>query len=528
MAFFMPKLQILIYFGLLCCVQSMAQVLPGPYGLRYFDFSKAGYRQGQQLPSRHWPEKKTFAVQDFGAIANDGKDDIEAIQRAVDAAEKAGGGIVLFPPGRFDFDVESAQRFVWIKSSHIIIRGYGEGEDGTILVDHKPSRSPIPEKKWLGGTFPSFFKVGHPFDSLNARQAQAFCKPAPAGSSVLELEQPVAIKPGTYLLAQINPENASLAYELAYPLQKLGSNHLSQEIKYAQMVRIERVQENRIVLDAPIHWRLKKGWRPCLIAMPDLLTECGIENLRLVSMWKDPFVHHNDDIHDSGWDQIHLHQVENSWIRNIVHDSPSMAVGLSWCKNTTVYDCQIIGNRGHNGFVLSGGSTSNSLFNLKGGAAMHTYSLNGYCSGNVFHQCISQAGSAIDCHGSLCHNNLFDVMYGPVVQNGGGPGATPPAHARGMVLYNLQPGPENAYNFRIQTRVLQTDQYPGLTAVGIRSTIGLMLEIQDQGLKKNSDFKSPFAEVKKLNYSEGRLSIPSLWRWQRAQKRMSELPEEKR
>lgn len=491
-----------------------------------FDFSLAGYHLGRELPSRDVAGKPVFKVEDYGAVPNDGKDDIDAIQRAVDAAEAAGGGVVLFPRGTFDFDVETKQRFVHIKSSHITIRGWGEGIEGTILHDHHGSRSPDSTKIWLGGTYPSFFKLGHSFEDVEKLNVAARVMPVAAGVSKLSVFEAGNLKPGVYILVQDNPADTSLVKELVFPLRNIGIGHTRTGIKFAQMVRVTDVVGNIATLEAPVHWRLDARWNPRLLAIPNLIVETGIENLRLVSDWKKPFIHHKNDEHDSGWDHIHISCLENGWIRNIVHDSPSTAVALKWTKNCVVYDCQVVGNRGHNGFNLSGGSTSNLLFKLKGGPAMHTFAMSGFCSGNVFHLCVSQPGSAIDCHGSLCHNNLFDNIYGAVVQNGGNKNALPPAHARGMVLYNFNSGVDNAYNFRIKTDLLQLRNYPGISIYGARSMPGYLLHVKDEtGKKREIDFASPFGKVEKLNFN-GSLRVSSLYTWQRQKRYGTPLPEE--
>ncbi len=46
----------------------------------------------------------SFSVTDYGAVAGDGKDDLEAINNAITAANEAGGGVVTMPSG--DFTIE--------------------------------------------------------------------------------------------------------------------------------------------------------------------------------------------------------------------------------------------------------------------------------------------------------------------------------------------------------------------------------------------------------------------------------------
>jgi polygalacturonase len=46
-------------------------------------------------------ERMTAIVTDFGAIPNGKTLNTDAIQRAIDTCAEAGGGTVVFPPGRF-------------------------------------------------------------------------------------------------------------------------------------------------------------------------------------------------------------------------------------------------------------------------------------------------------------------------------------------------------------------------------------------------------------------------------------------
>jgi len=490
-----------------------------------FDFSLAGYHQGLELPSRNIQGKSIFKVEDFGAFPNDGKDDIEAIQRAVDAAENSGGGVVLFPKGTFDFDVTAYHGFVKVSKSNVILRGWGDGVDGTILHDHHASHSPEKDKIWLGGTYPSFFKIGNSIGSVDSLPIISKVAPAKVGSFSLKIIDAKALTLGVYLLAQDNPPDSSLVKELVFPLKKVGVNHAEPGIKFAQMVRVVKNENGLLTLDAPINWRLDPRWNPRLLAVNQLIKESGVESFRLLTDWTDTFIHHNNDVHDSGWDHIQVSCLENGWFRNLTHDSPSSAVSMSWVKNCTVYDCQVIGNRGHNGFVLAGASTNNLLFNLKGGSTMHSYSLNGFCNGNVFFNCFTEVPSSIDCHGTLCHNNLFDNIYGAVIQNGGHSDALPPAHARGLVLYNIQTGYQNAYNFRIKSELLSVTNYPGVLMYGVRSMLGFRLYITDsEGIRKGSDFSSKWARVKKLNFN-GALKVHSLFAWQHKKRYGNDLPE---
>jgi hypothetical protein len=90
--------------------------LRGPDGLIYPDFRFAGVPGGiPQVPT-------VVKVTDFGGVADDDRDDSEAISRAVDAAVKKGGGAVFLGPGRWMLDHP-----VEITRDGIVLRGAGRG-----------------------------------------------------------------------------------------------------------------------------------------------------------------------------------------------------------------------------------------------------------------------------------------------------------------------------------------------------------------------------------------------------------------
>jgi hypothetical protein len=53
---------------------------------------------------------RQFVVTAYGAIPDDAKDDTTAIQAGIDAVGAAGGGTLVFPPGRYDISINSATR----------------------------------------------------------------------------------------------------------------------------------------------------------------------------------------------------------------------------------------------------------------------------------------------------------------------------------------------------------------------------------------------------------------------------------
>lgn len=94
---------------------------PGPDGLIYPDFSRAGLTSAWREPGR------VLQLADFGA--KPGADITAALQAAVAQAAKLGGAVISIAPGRFTY----SQPIV-IRASNVMIRGSGaEGAGATTL-----------------------------------------------------------------------------------------------------------------------------------------------------------------------------------------------------------------------------------------------------------------------------------------------------------------------------------------------------------------------------------------------------------
>lgn len=92
-------------------------MLPGPDGYLYPNFTRAGLSRPWTLP------KQIFKVEEFGAVADDGKDDSDAIDRAVEAAVKVNGGVIFFGPGTYRLS-----RKISIRHDNIVFRGVDQAK----------------------------------------------------------------------------------------------------------------------------------------------------------------------------------------------------------------------------------------------------------------------------------------------------------------------------------------------------------------------------------------------------------------
>ena len=467
-----------------------------------------------------------FAVSAYGALPNDKLDDIAGIQAAVDAASAAGGGLVLLDRGQYDFDVQTTRRFVWVQSSGIHIRGYGDGADGTLLVDHHPSPTPVEGKPWLAGMAPAFFLFSpHALevekDSLSTYHRKlGLLEPTRFNRRWVEWASatPLAVQPGQMLLLTgQDPGDSSLLFSVTYPLRATVGRNLrwltgDDKYKFRQGVWVERVVGNRLYLSSPVAWSLKAEHLPTLWQPAKVLTDCRVEAMRMETTWRTPFVHHLNGEHDNGHDAIKMVMTAQSRVAYVHMERVTTAIGLHNCAHITVEDVRLAGPQMHNGFVVGGYTSSCLLTRLIGGQQMHTWSFNNYATGNVFYNCQGLDPSAVDVHGGLGVYNLIDNLRGGVLRWGGGPGNTPPGIGRGLTFWNWRQGTLDPYNGRVYSQAFTLLHTPGLQAIGVYGALGQPLYYTTpDGKKTKSRYTSVWGRVRGFGEPPKR---GSLYMWQ--------------
>ncbi|MCU0543782.1 MAG: glycoside hydrolase family 55 protein [Oscillatoriaceae cyanobacterium Prado104] len=107
----------------------------------------------QQLPASHSNNSRTnpastvgetaVSVKDFGAIGNGIVDDTNSIQKAIDAVDRAGGGIVFFPIGTYKVSINPASLQAITIRSKIILSGSGHHNSIIKLADNQGNYSAI-------------------------------------------------------------------------------------------------------------------------------------------------------------------------------------------------------------------------------------------------------------------------------------------------------------------------------------------------------------------------------------------------
>ncbi len=301
------------------------------------DFSYAGYRNGEvPLPDAQGPVVHT--VEDFGGDATGQKDSQQAIQAAIDAvAKRGGGGVVLLPRGLFR--CEGPLR---VTVSNTVIRGAGPQATRIFFTS-------VPQRDWndhlqLRG-------------NLSEEPAIPLATDARNRAAYVEVEDASELHEGDDVVIGwvISPEFIAEHHMTG---TWTSFNDRWRPFFLREIRRIDRARRpHRVHLDVPVRYVAKVRDQASIRVVTGYLRECGVESLSVANAvdwkqaWSRPGVH-----------AISLRDTRDCWIRNVTSsESPlSEAKGyhlqgggiiVTTSKRITVADCRMekAQNRGGGG-----------------------------------------------------------------------------------------------------------------------------------------------------------------------------------
>lgn len=427
------------------------------------DFSYAGYHFSEkEIPSVSG--KKYFSVTDYGAVPNDDKYDDEAIQKAVDAAEKnPGGGVVFFPKGKYLIAPdENAAKQIRISKSNIVLKGEGSGEGGTEIYQDK--------KRINGRQF--LFKP----DNESPKKLAIIIKDAGRETFWVEVADASKLGVGMDIIVKHRSEEYTLLYFAPLELKPQWTRLLGDKggMQIAEIHTIEKIEGNKVKLKNPLHLDVKMVKTATWDIVPyNSIDECGIEDILFTSNWKnypEEFVHHKNEIHDYAWEAVGMEFVKNSWVRNCEFHDWNEGIFIRAGYQVSVLNTTFKGKKGHASVHARTGYgvlIKDCHFN----GAQHHGAGTGYsASGTVITQCSLGTDQNFDSHSGQPYATLFDDIEGGVFYNLGGPEPGHPHHGKDLVLWNFHhlSAKDQHYNFwDMQRRRNYTIAQPIL--VGFRS-----------------------------------------------------------
>ncbi|TGE24213.1 pectate lyase [Hymenobacter aquaticus] len=381
---------------------------PDSLGNRIPDFSYCGYRAGEQaiplVPIKvlvpALPGDATARIQaalDYVAALPLGKDGFR--------------GAVLLGKGRH----EVAGR-LRLRASGVVLRGSGLDDAGTLLIGTGYSRDNL---LTLAGRGDRKLETAQPITDAYV----------PVNARVLRVANAATFRVGDRVRVQ-RPSTA--AWIQALGTQSFGGGESALGWKPGQRDlfwdrQVVSVEASGITLDAPLTTALDQKYGGGTVARytwPGLLTQVGVENLRLESVVDAA----NPKDEDHRWMAVVLDNVQDAWVRQVTfrHFAGSAVLAHENVRRLTVEDCistepvSEIGGERRNTFLTKGQQT---LFQrLYAQAGYHDFAV-GYCAAgpNAFVQC--EAEDAYSFSGGIdswAAGTLFDIVkeYGQALRFG--------------------------------------------------------------------------------------------------------------
>jgi hypothetical protein len=386
------------------------------------DFSYAGYKYGfESLPNRN-VNIKDVTLSPYNAD-NTGSSDVTAvIQKALDDAGKAGGGIVYLPQGIYKISVSSSSTSgLRIMYNNVILRG--AGVDKTFIVNATTAfRSK--QALYITGSGASSWDVpvGSSFPVQNNIQKNSLS---------IQINDVSSFSKGDLIVLATDCTSEMIAEYNATSFWTTGIKGQ----RYCRIIENVNPVTKTITVDIPIRQIVKLRDNARVYKVKAHVTESGFEDFSIGNMQNPKImgVSNNDlafmevgtgeyEVH--GTYLITLRNTMNCWVKNVKSYRPaensydvhmlSNALRLIESKNVTVTNCTFSNPQyrggGGNGYMFAIESNDCLITNCRGERARHHFSFKSMLTtGNVVHQCSGlDSRLSVDYHMHMSAVNLID------------------------------------------------------------------------------------------------------------------------
>ena len=392
-------------------------------------FSFAGYANGvEAVPVS---TGTVFKVEDYGAFPDDGVSDHAGIQATIDAAVANGGGRVVFPAGHFLVNTDADARVqIKIRSSDIILQGAGSREGGTIIqqVNYMPPTQP--ENLW---TSPYMFRF-EPTSSSDLTLAN-ITEDATRESFWITVNNSSKISVGDRVKLVMTSTEAVGDFLSPHTAEPSWTRLFEDGIRVREKHTIAEIDGRRLRLGEPLHTNVRSryGWT---VTGFKHIERVGVEDICFLGSWKQPFVHHQDAIHDGGWSLVNMYRVSDSWIRRCSFINVNRAVSISNAAAVSIYHVTQAGNKGHSSIAV--GDSYGVWIGVSEDLAGHHHGpgSSARSTGTVYWRYDTQPSQRIDAHGDQPYANLLDCVNGGNLYGSGASIRNLPNHLKHYVLWN--------------------------------------------------------------------------------------------
>ncbi|MFJ5534582.1 glycosyl hydrolase family 28-related protein [Streptomyces sp. NPDC093261] len=406
---------------------------------------RAGYRRG----AARFPRRPVVAdVSAYGAVADGTTDCAPAINRAIAAAGRAGGGTVLIPPGTFRID-----GLIRIGYDNVVLRGAGSGrttlyatKNLTELIGVYGSRYGGDKSSWSWAGGLVWLAPAARWDSLvTAIQAKAWpfegwtgnkrdewktlttVSPARQGSWTVTVADARRLRPGRLVLLRLADDSGHTLLEhmsgggpgpQAYYWD--DKTKLTSYVPYEWPVRIARVAGRKVTFERPLPLDVRPEWDPRLTTHVRALSGAGVEGLTLQAVETPQSPH----LLDKGYNGVVFQCAYDCWADDVVVRHVDNGFGLVAASSCTLRRTRVAGRGSHHPYFCREGSHDNLIedFTIEQrtvpappNTQLHGINVEGLSSYNVWSRGEMQMGT-FDSHRGL---PFADVRTDITVNNNG-------------------------------------------------------------------------------------------------------------
>ena len=376
-------------------------------GATLIDFSRVGYRKGEESI----PDVKVVKTIEPGNLT-DHTALIQGAIKEVAALPLEKRGAILLKAGVYN--ISSALN---IGASGIVLRGEGQGENGTVIYDTRKSKVTTLTVKGTG------------YYSTSGAKATLNDSYVPMGKTELKLSSVSQFKVGDNVAVACTPNNLwvqTLGMDVIPGSGSVQWKASEYVLTYERVVTAVDSEKSSITIDTAIPLTLDSKYYAAtvqkIVDSAGRITECGVENIRFVSYFKKSVVDTNGRFTDEnhGWTAISTSNCRNCWVTGVTaknYGNSAVVVGGK-SINVTVDGCSFLepvsmveGGYRYS-FYINGGQYV--LFkNCYSYDSRHDYVLSSrHCGPNVFLDCIAEdSNNGSEPHHRWSTGTMYDNVY---------------------------------------------------------------------------------------------------------------------
>uniref|UniRef100_A0AB33JTB7 DUF4955 domain-containing protein n=1 Tax=Prevotella sp. GTC17262 TaxID=3236797 RepID=A0AB33JTB7_9BACT len=448
-----------------------------PTNSAILDYSYAGYKRGEKVPPTIAELKaqkyKEYKVTDYGLIPDDDKSDRQAFINLINTIgnkKTKAKAIIYFPEGRYilhddDDNIVKAgvkqSETILINMGYLVIRG--DGKDKTFLEMKTPN---LPKSEKVMYSSPIMLQIKHNGKGVNTLQVYGqITADSKKGSHSITISDASQVKPGQWVWLRVqNYSDDVIDEELQNcTIENTMTDLKNNGVQVDEYHVVESVNGNVVTFKEPIMHGIKERWGWVLQEYPHY-EEVGIEDLTFVGHACNDFVHHRTWKDDGAYKPLSLMRLTDSWVRRVGFQSVSEALTFETCANTSAYEIEFSGNRGHSA-VRAANSTRAFIGNVydhsdgyyveqdyktryDGLGQYHACGVSKHSIGCVIWNCDWGLDACFESHATQPRATLIDVCTGGFMpRRMGGDRNQLPNHLDDLVIWNFNSKPTQTKAF---------------------------------------------------------------------------------